>query len=198
MDPIHEKRLVLGLLLAVMLVQAVVVWPELTVGRITKNDNVSHFTLLEGMVQAVEQGENPLDFWSPEVAFGFAIFRGYQPLAHGIVVLIYFALGKTVSLMTVFVCVRFLAMVLLPLSFFAMARLIGLSPLTAAATALLSPLIAAVGQGGLGVEYRSWLTFGVFSQLVATNLLLVSLGLAFRAVRQGRRVFLAGAMLGLT
>ena len=198
MNPIQEKRLVLGLLLAVMLVQAVAIWPELTVGRITKNDNVSHFTLLEGMVQAVEQGENPLDFWSPEVAFGFAIFRGYQPLAHGIVVLIYFALGKTVSLMTVFVCVRFLAMVLLPLSFFAMARLLGLSPLTAAATALLSPLIAAVGQGGLGVEYRSWLTFGVFSQLVATNLLLVSLGLAFRAVRQGRRVFLAGAMLGLT
>jgi hypothetical protein len=168
----------------------------LTVGRVSRNDNVSHFTLLEGMVQAAEQGENPLDFWSPETAFGFSIFRSYQPLAHGIVTLVYFALGKTVSLMTVFLCVRYLAIVLLPLSFFAMARLVGLPPLTAAAAALLSPLIAAVEQ--VGLEYNSWLGFGLFPQMVATNLLLVSLGLAFRAVRQGRRVALTGGLLGLT
>lgn len=198
MDPTQEKRLALCVLLAVMLVNAVVVWPELTVGRVGKNDNVSHFTLLEGMVQAAEQGENPLDFWSPEIAFGFSIFRGYQPLADGLVALVYFALGKTVSLIALFVWARYLAILLVPLSFFAMVRLIGLPPLTAAAAALLSPLIAAVGQGALGLEYRSWLTFGVFPQLVATNLLLVSLGLAFRAVRQGRRVALTGAVLGLT
>jgi hypothetical protein len=34
----------------------------------------------------------------------------------------YFALGKTVSLMTVFLCARFLCLALLPVSFFAAAR----------------------------------------------------------------------------
>ena len=198
MDRSLEKRLAFGVLALVMLLNAVAVWPELTVGRVSRNDNVSHYTLLAGMVQAVEQGDNPLDFWSPETAFGFSIFRTYQPLAHALVALAYFALGKSVSLMTLFVLARFLAILAMPLSFFAMARMIGFHPLTAAAASLLSPLIAATGPGQLGLEYRSWLGFGVFPQAVATNLLLLSLGLAFRAVRQGRRIALAGAVLGLT
>ena len=196
MDPILEKRLALGILLALILVNAIALWPELTVGRVTRNDNVSHFTLLEGMVQAAGQGGNPLDFWSPETAFGFSIFRTYQPLAHGMVALAYFALGKTVSLMTLFVWARYLAILAIPLSFFAMARLIGLSWLTAGAAALLAPLITAVEQ--IGVDYRAWLGYGLFPQMVAANLLLVSLGLAFRAVRRGTGIALAGACLGLT
>ncbi len=81
------------------------------------------------MVQAVERGENPLDCWSGEWSLGYPVLRTYQPLAHALVALVYFALGKSVGLMTVFVWVRFLSVVLLPLSFFLAARLMGLGPL---------------------------------------------------------------------
>src|ERR1035441_10798095 len=88
-------------------------WPELSISRVDLNDNVFHFTLVERMVQAVEHGENPLDCWSPEWSLGYPVLRTYQPLAHTLVVLVYFALGKSVGLMTVFVWIRFLAVVLL-------------------------------------------------------------------------------------
>jgi hypothetical protein len=68
------------------------------------------------------------------------VLRTYQPLAHAVVALVYFALGKSVALMKVFVWVRFLSVVLLPLSFFAAARLMGLRPITAAAAAMLALL----------------------------------------------------------
>jgi hypothetical protein len=48
--------------------------------------------------------------------------------------LVYFMLGKTVSLVTVFGWMRYLWVVLLPAGFFAAARLLELPPLTAAAS----------------------------------------------------------------
>ena len=112
--------------------------------------------------------------------------------------LAYFALGKSVGLMTVFVWVRFLSVVLLPLSFFAAARLMGLRPLTAAAAALLAPLIST--NFLYGIEYGSytWAGSGLFPQAVGSHFLLITLGLAFSAIRRGKRLALTGALLGLT
>ena len=138
----RENLLAIALLLAVLVANAAALWPEISISRVDLNDNVLHFTLVERMVQAVERGENPLDCWSPEWSLGYPVLRTYQPLSHALVALIYFALGKSVGLMTVFVWVRFLSVVLLPLSFFAAARLMGLRPLTAAAAAMLAPLIS--------------------------------------------------------
>ena len=194
----QEKKLALTLLCGVLLCHAVVLWPEVPVGRLPANDNLSHLTLLEDMVQAAEHGENPLDYWNPECALGSAFIRTYQPLVHGLVTLVYFALLKSVSLATLFVWARYLSILAVPLAFFTMASLLELPPLTAAAAALLSPLIASASGNPLGLELRSWLTFGVFPQCVATSLLLVTLGLLYQAIRKGRRPVLAGAMLGLT
>src|SRR6185312_14318991 len=107
MPPAREFRLSLCLLAGVLLANAIGLWPELSISRFDSNDNVSHFALVQGMVRAVEQGESPIDFWSPECVFGFPVFRVYQPLAHGMVTLAYFALGKTISLMTLFCWARF-------------------------------------------------------------------------------------------
>ena len=92
-----ERRFAWALLCVVLVVNAIALSAELRVGRITGNDNVSHLALVKGMARAVENGANPLDFWSPEASFGSAPIRTYQPLAHALVVLVYFALGKTVS-----------------------------------------------------------------------------------------------------
>ena len=198
MNPTREKLLALALLLTVLAVNAAGLWPELAVSRVDLNDNVFHFTLVERMVQAVERGENPLDCWSGEWSLGYPVLRTYQPLAHALVAAVYFVLGKSVALMTVFVWVRLLSVALLPLSFFWSARLMGLRPLTAAAAAMLAPLISTNFLFGLEYGSYTWAGSGLFPQAVGSHFLLITLGLSVDAIRRGRRVVLTGALLGLT
>src|SRR5260370_29508424 len=198
MKPSRENLPALALLLTVLVVNAVGLWPALSISRVDLNDNVLHFTLVERIVQAVERGENPLDCWSPEWSLGYPVLRTYQPLAHALVVLAYFALGKSVGLMTVFVWVRFLSVVLLPLSFFAAARLMGLRPLTAAAAAILAPLVSTNFLYGIEYGISTWAGSGLFPPAVAPHFPLIPLGLAFRSVRRGGHLALTGALLGLT
>ena len=133
-----EKMVALCLLAAVLIANAIGLVPELTVSRVDLNDNAMHYPLVAGMVEAIERGDNPFDWWAHEWSLGYPVLRTYQPLAHAMVAAGYFALFKSVSLMTVFVWVRYLSVALLPLTFFVTARLLSLSPLTAAAAAMLS------------------------------------------------------------
>jgi len=186
------------LLAVVIVVNAAGLWPELPISRVDLNDNVLHFTLIQRIVQTLERGENPMDTWSPEWSFGYPVLRTYQPLAHLLVAAVYFALAKSAPLMTVFVWARFLSVVLLPLSFFVAARRLQLGWLTAAASALLAPLVST--NFLYGVEHGSftWAGSGLFPQAVAIHLFLFALGSAWTAIRQGRRLILTGALVGLT
>jgi hypothetical protein len=193
-----ERRIawvVLGLVLAA---NAAALSAELRVGRLFSNDSNLHVSLVKGMVRAAERGENPLDFWSGGVSYGSAPIRTYQPLAHLAVTAVYFGLGKSVPLETVFLWVRYLAVVLLPAGFFGAALLLELPPLAAAASAVLAPLIST--HGWYGLDYSSYLTSGrgLFPQSVAAVLLLWAIGCGYRAVVRGRHVVLAGIALGLT
>jgi hypothetical protein len=194
----REKRLSLAIVLFVIAVQAFVLWPELYTAPVRHNDAVNHYTMTKQMVDAIEHGGNPLDFWSPEISLGVPMVRTYQPLAHILVAAAYFALGKSVPLVTVLAWTRFLVMLVLPLSFYAAMVLLEFPPLTAAAGALLLPMIAGPGQGAMGMDIRSWIGFGIYPQAVATNLLLLAIGLSFQAIRKGKHVAAAGAVLGLT
>ena len=173
-------------------------WPDLAASRVDLNDNVSHFAMIERIVDTIARGGNPLDAWSPEWTFGFPMLRDYQTLAHLLVAAVYLALGKTVSLMTVFCWTRFLAVVLLPLSFYAAARLTELGRPAALSAAVMTPLIAS--NGLFGLEYGSyvWAGNGLFPQSVAAHLFLLTLGFGWRALRRGKGCTLAGVMLGLT
>ena len=186
------------MLCLVLAVNAIALWPELSISRVDLNDNVFHYALIERIVQAVEHGQSPLDLWSPEWSLGYPVLRTYQPLAHWVVAGVYIALAKTVPLMTVFVWIRFLSVALLPLSFFWAARRLTLSPVTAAAAAILAPMIST--NFLYGIEYNSftWAGSGLFPQAVATHLLLLAIGSAWVALREGRRLTLVGAIVGLT
>ena len=196
MRPKAETGTAWLVLAVVLLVNGAMLWPELTISRIDLNDNVFHFALIERIAQALDRGENPIDCWSPEWTLGYPVLRTYQPLAHLLVAGTWLALGKTVPLMSVFSRARFLSVVLLPLSFFATARLLGLRPLAAATAALLAPLISTKFLYGL--EYGSfiWAGSGLYPQSVATHFLLISIGLGYRALRKGTQLTLAGAFLG--
>ena len=172
MTPSRASTLAGLILLVVLIGNALALRAELSISRADLNDNVLHLTLIERIVQAVEHGENPLDVWSPEWSLGYPVLRTYQPLAHFLVAGIYFALGKAVSLLTVFTWVRFLSVALLPLSFFWAAYRITGSQLTAAAAALVAPMVST--NFLYGIEYGSftWAGSGLFPQAVATHLLL--------------------------
>src|SRR5262245_7258647 len=153
MNPSRERLYAVIFLSLVVALHSLVLRPELAIAGADLNDNVFHYTLIEQIVDAVQHGENPLDAWSAEWSLGFPVLRVYQPLAHLLVAAVWFALGKSVPLMTVFVWVRFLSVVLLPLSFYAAARLLGFRRLTAAAAALLAPLVST--DVLYGIEYGS-------------------------------------------
>ncbi|MBS1854265.1 MAG: hypothetical protein JST11_02785 [Acidobacteria bacterium] len=195
--PLTEKRLSLAILLLVIVVQAISLAPELTTAAYRNNDSVSHYALIRGMVDAIEHGQSPLDFWSAETSLGLPLARWYQPLSHLIVVAAYFAFGKAISLMTLLLWAKYLAILLLPVSFYGCARLLDFPPLEAAACALLVPLMGGPGPGQMGTEWRTWLGFGAYPQAVGSNLLLWSIGVSYRAIRGGRNVVLAGALVGL-
>lgn len=194
----RENTLAVLIVLLVIAANAVALWPELSVARVDLNDNVFHYALIERIVQAVQHGENPLDCWSAEWSLGFPVLRTYQPLAHLLVVGAWFAMGKSVSLMTVFTVIRFLSVVLLPLSFFAAARLLGFSRLEAAAAAILAPLVSTKFLYGMEYGSFTWAGTGLFPQAVATHFLLFSLGVGRVAIRTGKRLVAAGALVGLT
>jgi hypothetical protein len=196
--PQQETRLSLAIVLAIILAQAIVCAPELTTASYRNTDAVSHFALIKGMADAAARGDNPLDFWSAETSLGVPLARLYQPLAHFLVVAVYFALGKTVSVWTVFLWAKYLSMILLPLAFYAAARMLDLPPLTSAAIALLMPMISGPGPGQLGMDLRSWIGFGLYPQAVGASLLLLAIGLSYRATRTGKYVIAAGAVIGLT
>jgi len=193
----REKRFARLGLAAILLLDAFLLRGEFSASRLDHNDSLDHFLFVQGMVRAITHGGNPLD-WPMDGPFGYPVVRDYQPLAHMLVALLYFALGKAVPLLTVFAAVRWLAMVLLPLTFYAAARWLELPRFTALAAAGLAPLAATSGLYGIEYESYTWLGYGLFAQAVAVHLLLLSLGLGFRAIRRGRGMALAGVLLGLT
>ena len=198
MQVLKERTIALSLLAATLLANAIGLAPELTIGRQDRNDGAMHFPLVAGMVHAIERGDYPFDFWAPESSLGYPVLRTYQPLAHAIVAAAYFALFKHVPLITVFVWVRYLAVVLVPLTFFITARLLSLPPLTSAAAAILSSLVSTPGLFGLESGSYVWVSFGLFTQAVASHFALLTIGLAFRAIRGGRMLAVTGVLLGLT
>jgi hypothetical protein len=198
MENLRKHWIAFGVLSAVLAWSAAGLWPDVAISRVDLNDNVSHFAMIERIVHTIEHGDNPLDTWSPEWTSGFPMLRVYQPLAHFLVAAIYFLLGKSVSLMTVFAWVRFLAVLTFPLTFYATARLLDLSEAAALGAAVASPLISSAGLYGLEFGSYVWAGNGLFPQSVAAHLLLLSLGFGYRALRRGKGLTLAGVLLGLT
>jgi hypothetical protein len=194
----RENIIAVCILAAVLIVQAIALAPELTVSRVDLNDNVMHFAIIEDMTRAAERGDNPFDWWAPEWSMGYPVLRTYQPLAHAMVVGTYFLLFKSLSLATIFLWVRYLSVLLLPLTFFVTARLLTLSPLTAAAAAMLAPLISTDALYGLGYESYLWAGSGLFTQAIACHFALLAIGFGYKAIRNARSLAWTGVLVGLT
>jgi MFS family permease len=175
---------------------------ELLVDAPRINDDVFHLGLIERMVQARDEGGNPLDTWIGYWGQGFPVLRYYQHLPHLAVVLLHRALGGAVTLGTLFDLTRLLLLTLVPLGFYVGSRRLGASALTAACIALCTPLLGAdTGQRHfLGFQPATflWSGGGLYTQLAAMVIFPIALGSISRAALEGRRYAAAIAWLGAT
>jgi hypothetical protein len=195
---LKERGIALGIVAIAVVAGAIALAPELDVARVDLNDSVFHFTIIDALVQRLAAGRSVLDFWMPEWSFGFPVVRDYQPLGHWLVVLAHFATLRQFPVIVVFTFVRWLLLALFPLTVYAGCRMMSIRPLTAAAAALLAPLIAAPNLYGIDYGSYIWRGNGLYTQLVAMHLFVLAVGAGCRAIRGGRRITLAGLLLALT
>ena len=194
-DDRWTARAIVALVLAF---NAYVLAPEIDIGRVNLNDTVFHFTIVDRLVQRLNAGQPFLDFWMPEWSFGYPVVRDYQPFGHWIVAAAHFLTGQQFQLDAFFSFVRYLLLVLFPLSAYAACRAMSMRAMTAAGVAMLSPLIASPNL--FGIEYGSylWRGNGLYTQLVAMHFFVLAIGTGCAAIRRGRSLSIGGLLLALT
>jgi hypothetical protein len=163
----------------------------------SNNDDAFQFLYVQRASDALARGDNPFDFWVPQLELGFATFVHYQNLPHLAVVGIHRLLFGLVDLFTVFNLVRWLLLVTFPLTVLWSMRRMGFSmaqsALAGAAASLLStPFL-------YGFDYASyvWRGFGMYTQLWAMHLAFIGLAAAHTVIVRGRGHLLAIVALAM-
>ncbi|MEP6694208.1 MAG: hypothetical protein ABJB39_06155 [Chloroflexota bacterium] len=186
------QRIVLALLVAVpTAMNAVALFPEAANPVPNVNDGVEHVAFVRRAADAWARGENPIDFWLPEIELGVPQFLEYQHLAHISVA----ALGRlsvgAFDLRSVFDLVRYALLLAFPLTVFWSMRTMGFAPTASAIGAGASSLVS--GDHRYGFEYDSyvWRGFGLFTQLFAMHLSFIAIALLHRVANRGTGIVAA-------
>ena len=168
------------IVLSVVAFNAIYLFPEIVVRVPSNNDDAFQFLYVQRASDALARGDNPFDFWVPQLELGFATFVHYQNLPHLAVVGIHRLLFGLVDLLTLFNLVRWLLLVTFPLTVLWSLRRMGFSlaqsALAGAAASLLStPFL-------YGFDYGSyiWRGFGMYTQLWAMHLAFIGLAATTR------------------
>jgi hypothetical protein len=174
-----------------MLFNAIALLPEVAYEVPNVNDDAEHALFIQQASNAWASGQDPLDFWVPQVELGFPQFLYYQNLPHLVVV----ALGKVtfglVSLRTLFDLVRYVLLVGFPLTVFWSMRRLGFSDVAAAIGAAAGALLS--GSHRYGFEYDSyvWRGLGVYTQIFGMHLSFLALAALHRVATRGSGVIVA-------
>jgi hypothetical protein len=200
--PRRAQRAVLAVVLLVpMLFNAALLAPEIGIAIPSNNDDANHFVYVQRADEALRSGANPIDFWALEMELGFPPFVYYQHLPHLAVVALHRALLPFVDLFTLFNVVRWLLLVILPITVCWSLRRLGVP----APGAVFAGAAAALVSGGarFGIEYDSfvWRGWGMYTQLWGVHLTFLSLALLHDLLERGRglvRTILVVAALALS
>jgi hypothetical protein len=165
---------------------AVTLWPELAVRVPSLNDDAVHFLLVQRASEALAAGENPFDHWAPELDLGFPQMLYYQHLPHLAVVGLHRLLFRQVDLFTLFNAVRYLLLIGLPLTVYWSMRQLGFPLVAAAVGACASSLISANSRYGFEYDSYIWKGWGMYTQLWAVHLSLLTLACVNRLLERGK------------
>ena len=181
-----DQRLLALLVLLPMVMMAVALLPELTSTVPTNNDSALHLQMMQGASDAMARGQNPLDFWMPQLDLGYPQFLYYQNLPHLLLAGVHRMLFGAVPLRVIFNVARYLLLVGLPLSAYWSMRRMEFSARAAAIGALAVSLVSSKTGFGLEYEGQLFLGRGVFTQLCAEHLAFAALGCLHHLMRRGR------------
>src|SRR6266852_3367635 len=184
-----------------LLVAAIVfasVAPELAVDGPDVNDSALHLGLAKRASEALARGASPIDFWHPDVGLGYPVFHHYQHLPHLTLVAVHRLLLGTISLDAIYRWSLGILLALFPLSMFVAMWRMDFGPVEACCATMVTPLLSTPGLYGLGLESYLWPGRGLYTQLFAAVLAPLAFAEAYRAVRTGRRLGLAAALIAAT
>lgn len=200
-DQDHSRSELTGLLIVALALALNAYWlsPEIRVERVPVNDLAFHIPAAQHLGRALLHGE--LEPWTSEWSLGFPLWRVYQPLPHALAALWMAAASPFASATASFAVLYYLLLVALPATTYLGARLLGLEPLAAGLAALLIYAPSEANEWNrYGITYGAytWRGSGLYTQLLAFNLMLPALGCARVALDQGRRRIGAIVLLAAT
>src|SRR3989475_4270947 len=191
------RRIALVLIVALpMFFNAIALLPEVGYQVPDVNDDAEHVLFIQQASDAWANGQDPLDFWVPQLELGFPQFLYYQNLPHLVVV----ALGKVtfglIPLRTLFDLVRYALLVGFPLTVFWTMRRLGFSDVAGAIGAAAGSLIS--GNNRYGFEYDSyvWRGLGVYTQIFGMHLSFLALAALHRVATRGSGIVVAALVCG--
>ena len=194
----RNEKIGLALLVAVpTLLTAIGLRTELTIPVPSTNDDALHFLFIQRASDALTNGESIFDHWLPQIEAGFPQFFYYQHLPALVVVgLQRLSLG-TLDLLTTLNLVRYALLVGFPITVFVSMRMMRFSIVAAAAAAAAATLLS--GDFRYGFEYDSyiWRGWGMYTQLWAMHLSFLSVAATYRAIHEGKRLWLAALLFGM-
>ncbi|MGH7926131.1 MAG: hypothetical protein ACREQH_16230 [Candidatus Binatus sp.] len=184
-----------------LLVNAILLWPEIRIERVPVNDLSFHIAAAQRLANSLVSGDSFLDPWMSQWAAGFPLWHFYQPLPHMVAGLWLMVTSRFASAPASFAVLYYLLMIVLPASTYVGARLFGLEPLAAGFAAALILGVSEIGDlSRYGLSYGAYVRrgSGLYTQLMSYDLLLPALGLANYSLTTGRRRILAACLLAAT
>lgn len=185
----HQRFLIYGFLLFVVIFNAIFLYPELKELSPDLNDDVFHYSLAVSMLDEIQHGGNPIDHWVPYWSLGFPVFHHYQHLPHLVVVLAYYLLFQTVSLFFIFHLIFYLILVFYPLVLYFSLRKMRFSRLAAAGAALFSLSLSNINGYGFELGAFVWRGSGIYSQLWAMLLMPLALSSIYKTLEENQGYF---------
>jgi hypothetical protein len=181
---VTARMLALLLVALPVLVNAIALAPEVRYGAPSDNDQIFHYLFVERANQAVAAGDNPVDHWLPELELGFPQFHYYQNLPHLTVVALYHLLLERVSLLTTLNLVRYLLMVLFPLTVYWSMRRMEFSMVAAAVAAAFGSTLSSRVAYGFDFHSYIWGGLGMFPQLCSMHLMFIGIACLYRVLER--------------
>ncbi len=191
----------MALLAAAIVFNAVLLAPEISIERVPVNDLTFHLAAAQRLGASFAHGAPFLEPWVSEWSLGYPLWRSYQPLPH-LLAAGWLALTRPFAAPTAaFAFLYYVLLTLTPAAVYLGVRLFGLGPLAAGIAAIIFFAPNEAGDfGRYGISYGAyvWRGSGLYTQLVAFELLVPALGLAARAIDTGRWRLTAALLVAAT
>jgi hypothetical protein len=158
------------------------------------NDSSLHLAMVRWARYQIDQGRIPFDGWFPYLGLGLPQFHHYQSLPHLISAYISLVFGTD----TTFYWALYLLLAFWPISVYIGTRLMGWDRWTAAAAALVAPLLFSATSYGYEHSSYMWWGLGLWSQMWGMWLLPLAWGLSWRAVSGRGPIALGSLAVALT